>query len=82
MPVALLGWAPSVAKDRPVGSHVALPLVVRHQPGVAQRVPELALLRGQAVDQQLDGFDGQQRRHNLGREVLAVVGVVRRVHDL
>ena len=44
-------------------------------------MPQLRLLAGEAVDQQIDGVAGQQRRHHLGRQVRAVVGVAGGVHD-
>ena len=44
-------------------------------------MPQLRLLAGEAVDQQIDGVSSQQRRHHLGRQVRAVVGVAGGVHD-
>ena len=78
----LLSRAPPITENRSVRCDVTLPLSLGHDPGVTQGVPELVLLRRQAVDEQLDGVDGQQRRHHFGRQVGAVVRVVRRVDNL
>jgi len=71
-----------VTKGRPEGGNVALPLVLRDDPRVAKGVPELALLGGEAVDEEVNGLDGQQRGDDLRWKVWAVVGVVRGVDDL
>jgi hypothetical protein len=60
--------SPAVEENGPVGRNVALPLLPRDVPGLAERVPQLALLRGQAVDEELNGLGGHQRRHDLGPE--------------
>jgi hypothetical protein len=45
-------------------------------------VPQLSLLAGDAVDEQVVGLPGEQRRNHLGGQIGPVVGaVVGRVHD-
>ena len=72
---------PAVHEDRTIGRNVALPLLAGDVPRLAERVPQLALLRGQAVDEEVDGVAGHQRGDDLGGKVGAVVGVVRGVDD-
>lgn len=72
---------PTVHEDRMIRGHVALPLVARYQPSIAQRVPQLRLFAGNAVDQQVDRLSRQQRRHHLAGQIGIVVGVVGRVDD-
>ena len=43
-----------------IRGHVALPLLSGHVPGLAQAVPQLRLLAGQAVDEQIYRALGQQ----------------------
>ena len=43
-----------------IRGHVALPLLSGHVPGLAQAVPQLGLLAGQAVDEQIYRALGQQ----------------------
>ena len=53
--------AVAISERGPEGCNMSLPFVLRNDPRVSQRVPELALLRGQAVDEEVYGLDGQQR---------------------
>ena len=51
----------ALGKDWPVAGDVIGPVLLRDVPDVAQAVPQLRLLGGQAVDEQFDGVGSQQR---------------------
>ena len=73
---------PAIRELWVVGRHERLPLFATQRPGLAQRPPELGLLRRQTVRQQLLALVRQQRRDDARDQVGHLVdGILTGAHD-